>query len=155
MRMKSINFSGQELDILRTHYQHELVEAEKYVKEIKNLLSKLGIKPATTASVPEKKSRRGRKKAEAPKESQLKAGKRGRKQKAKIIEEKVQAEVISTKTASVPLSIGPKDKTVKKTKVKRSKKDFKRRGVILTPLSKPLKKKVDGLPVEAIPERSA
>jgi hypothetical protein len=41
--MKSIRFSESELEFLKNHYELELVEAENYITEIRNILSKLGV----------------------------------------------------------------------------------------------------------------
>jgi len=38
--MKSIKFSDSELEFLKNHYEFELVGAENYISEIKNILSK-------------------------------------------------------------------------------------------------------------------
>jgi len=40
--MKSIKFKESELEFLQTHYELELLDAENYVGEIKNILKKLG-----------------------------------------------------------------------------------------------------------------
>ena len=167
--MKSIKFTEQELEFLRKQYQLELVEAEKYVQEVKNLLVKLGVKPATTESVPEKKSRRGRKKTESPKESPVKKGKRGRKPKEQVPAKSTELSVSkpekkskektpksrkgkSLKVIPVPIieSINPEPpikKEVPKKKPSR-KSSYKRKGIILKNLSKPLPKKdiQDSLP---------
>lgn len=39
--MKSIKFSENELEFLKNHYELELADAENYVSEIKNILTKL------------------------------------------------------------------------------------------------------------------
>jgi len=88
--MKSIRFTESELEFLKNHYELELIEAENYISEIKNVLTKLGalVKEATP-EMPVNKTRkkRGRpRKIEAvktPKETTVKKRrKRGRKQKA-------------------------------------------------------------------------
>lgn len=40
--MKAIKFSESELEFLQNHYELELMDAENYVGEIKNILKKLG-----------------------------------------------------------------------------------------------------------------
>ena len=158
--MKSIKFTELELEFLRTQYQLELLEAEKYVQEVKNLLVKLGVKPATTEAVSEKKSRRGRKKVESPNETPVKMGKRGRKPKVQSLPdttektEKVsksegkprasKEKVPSTKNPN-PLPIAEKSEPTPEKKVilkpKSKKKQSRRKGVVLKSLSKPLPKK--------------
>jgi hypothetical protein len=41
--MKAIKFSESELEFLQNHYELELLDAENYVHEIKNILKKLGV----------------------------------------------------------------------------------------------------------------
>jgi hypothetical protein len=41
--MKTIKFSETEIEFLRNHYELELLDAEKYISEIKNILKKLGV----------------------------------------------------------------------------------------------------------------
>ena len=41
--MKTIKFSDSELEFLQNHYELELADAENYVGEIKNILTKLGV----------------------------------------------------------------------------------------------------------------
>ena len=40
--MKAIKFSDSELEFLQDHYELELLDAENYIAEIKNILKKLG-----------------------------------------------------------------------------------------------------------------
>jgi len=57
--MKSIKFSESELEFLKNHYELELIEAESYISEIKNILKKLGAE--IKAAEPEKpRKKRGR-----------------------------------------------------------------------------------------------
>jgi len=65
--MKSIKFNASELEFLKNHYELELVDAENYIGEIKNILKKLGVSekniPETTTQKPvdkQKKGKRGR-----------------------------------------------------------------------------------------------
>ena len=75
--MKSIKFSDKELEFIRQQYQVELEEAETYVKNIKNILNKIGV-PSTAAM-------------EEPIEQEPKVIKRrGRKPKVKKVEPKIQ-----------------------------------------------------------------
>jgi hypothetical protein len=41
--MKAIKFNEAELEFLQSHYELELIDAENYVGEIKNILKKLGV----------------------------------------------------------------------------------------------------------------
>jgi hypothetical protein len=92
--MRSIKFTEAELEFLKGQYELELIEAEKYIGEIRNLLKKLGSISAdvTKTSIPSKKKGRGRSPREASqekvkilseetKQSKKKAGKRGRPKK--------------------------------------------------------------------------
>ena len=61
--MKSIKFSESELEFLQNHYELELLDAENYVGEIKNILKKLGtIEKEITIEKPAKNTgkKRGR-----------------------------------------------------------------------------------------------
>ena len=61
--MKTIKFNEAELEFLQTHYELELLDAENYVAEIKNILKKLGVvEKEVTREKPVKKSgkKRGR-----------------------------------------------------------------------------------------------
>lgn len=158
--MKSIKFTEQELEFLRTQYQLEMVEAEKYVQEVKNLLVKLGVKPTKTESVPERKSRRGRKKVEPPKETSKLKSKRGRKPKVEALPDKTDKPEKVSKAEKKPRVTKKKSKLVRKPepvpvpekneptpekkvilKPKTKKKQSRRKGVVLKSLSKPLPKK--------------
>jgi hypothetical protein len=92
--MRSIKFTEAELELLKGQYELELIEAEKYIGEIRNLLKKLGSISADIAKtgVPSKKKGRGRPpreadqekvktQAEEPRKSKKKTGKRGRPKK--------------------------------------------------------------------------
>jgi len=60
--MKSINFTDEELEHLRSYYHIELVEAEKDVERIKTILSKIGeSKPENQEVIEKKPGKRGRK----------------------------------------------------------------------------------------------
>lgn len=159
--MKSIKFTAQELELLRNQYQLELVEAEKYVQEIKNILEKLGVPQIEDKNPPKKKPGRKREPVTPVEETPVKKGKRGRKPKEQslpiapvetivTIPEKVKKEKTPKKEKplkSVPESIveiiipePPKKKEVPKKKTTR-KSSNKRKGVVLKNLSKPLPKK--------------
>lgn len=57
--MKTIKFSENELEFLKNHYELELIDAENYVSEIKNILKKLG-KELIAVEAEKPKKRRGR-----------------------------------------------------------------------------------------------
>lgn len=96
--MKSINFTDEELEHLRSYYYIELVEAEKDVERIKTILSKIGeSKPEKPEIIKEKKPR-------------------GRKPKVKT-EEVVPAEVVLKKVRK------PKEVKVKLAKPEKTKTD--------------------------------
>ena len=59
--MKSINFTDEELEHLRSFYFIELVEAEKDLERIKTILSKLGASNPVKPEVIKEKKPRGRK----------------------------------------------------------------------------------------------
>jgi len=160
--MKSIEFTDQELDFLRDQYLMELEEAENYVKSIKSVLVKLGNpKPKKVAEPVEKQPKKRGRKPKLIKEEVLakpikKARKprkdkgKGRRKGMKLVKPEVQSNTPVLKTdEKSKKKLAPK----KKTKKRRS---YKSRGVFLTPLSKPLKKKpvVETPPaVETTPEK--
>jgi hypothetical protein len=61
--MKTIKFTAKELDFIRNQYQVELEEAEKYIKKLKNIISKLGplSKDPILDIIEKKPGKRGRK----------------------------------------------------------------------------------------------
>jgi hypothetical protein len=146
--MKSIKFSEDELDFLRTQYQLELVEAEKYVQDVKTLLKKLGVLPHITETQPEVKTqkKRGRKPKSVEEKVEIKVVKKKRKTRSdkggsrlkpikpvKQKEDKKEA-VLPTSEPKPPKKVVPRKKT-------RKKRTFKSHRVVLAPLSKPLKRK--------------
>jgi len=161
--MKSIEFTDQELDFLRKQYLMELEEAENYVKSIKSVLVKLGSsKPKKVAEpvgkLPKKRGRKPKvvkeevlvkpiEKARKPRKDKGK----GRRKGIKLVKPAVESKVPVLKT----------DEKSKKTLVPKKKinkrKSYRRKGVYLTPLSKPLKKKTVAetpLPIETPPEKA-
>jgi hypothetical protein len=137
-------------------------EAENYVKSIKSVLVKLGNpKPKKVAEPVEKQPKKRGRKPKLIKEEVLakpikKARKprkdkgKGRRKGMKLVKPEVQSNTPVLKTdEKSKKKLAPK----KKTKKRRS---YKSRGVFLTPLSKPLKKKpvVETPPaVETTPEK--
>ena len=59
--MKSINFTDEELEHLRSYYNNELVVAEKDIERIQTILSKLGASNPVKPEVIKEKKPRGRK----------------------------------------------------------------------------------------------
>ena len=181
--MKAIKFSDTELDFIRQQYQVELEEAEKYVENLKNILSKIGSPPKgiETIEITEKK-RPGRKpkmqieptvkviKKRGPKpkiqkeETVITGVKSGRKPSIKkeetviTLERKgrkprsdkgkqrlktvkpVKPDVQSKKPILPPTESQTDKMFFSKKKVKR-RRNYKRKGVFLTPMSKPIKLK--------------
>ena len=58
--MPSIKFTEAELELLVGQYELELIEAEKYIGEIKNILKKLGVVYHEVSEKQEKTGKRGR-----------------------------------------------------------------------------------------------
>ena len=153
--MKAINFTEQELDHLQRYYQIELVEAEKDVESIKTILSKLvESKPVKTEVITEKKQgKRGQKPDVIIEGKPVQEVKRGRKPKVKVEEtikkkrkprkEKVKPVLEETPVPEsiLPTIVSKPDKPIIPKKSFKKRKQFKRRGVILTPMGKPLPKK--------------
>ena len=211
--MKSINFTDEELEHIRSYYYIELVEAEKDVERIKTILSKIGEpKPEKPEVIEKKPGKRGRKpkvKVEEVVKKDVKpatvnsatsapeAKRRGPKPKVnieqvvkkdakpkaiietkpvpaekKVRSPKVKVEKVAkkekkvkpikpvTEEIPVPQPIQPRleskpDKPIIPKKVIK-KKQFKKRGVTLAPLGKPLTKKSPEMeipPVEPIQEK--
>jgi hypothetical protein len=63
--MKAIKFNEAELEFLQSHYELELLDAENYVGEIKNILKKLGVFEKEIAK--EKPAKKSVKKSGRPK----------------------------------------------------------------------------------------
>lgn len=161
--MKSIEFTDQELDFLRDQYQMELEEAENYVKSIKSVLVKLGNPKPKEVSGPIEKilKKRGRKPKIVKEQDLVKPIKKtqkprkdkgkGRRKGVKLVKPEVQS-----KTPVIPATESkPPKKFVPKKKAKK-RRNYKSKGVFLTPLSKPLKKKpvVESPPaIETTPEK--
>jgi hypothetical protein len=130
--MKTVRFSEDEVSLLRNLYSDELDQAERYVKQIKDFLKKLGTPAKISIEVPiEKKSKV--------------AKKRGRKPKAKTIEPKVPKKRGRKSKAVVPTTIEaaliPTPKEIKKVAKKKVTKKRKPKGISLVNLRKPLPKK--------------
>jgi hypothetical protein len=162
--MKSIEFTDQELDFLRKQYLMELEEAENYVKSIKSVLVKLGSPKPKKVSEPVGKilKKRGRK-PKVVKEQDLtkpiektrkprKDKGKGRRKGVKLVKPAVES-----KAPVIPATKSkPPTKVVPQKRAKKKRKNYKSKGVFLTPLSKPLKKKtvVETPPaVETTPEK--
>ncbi|MEI7896096.1 MAG: hypothetical protein WCJ26_03610 [bacterium] len=104
--MKSIKFSDAELEFLQNHYELELMDAENYVGEIKNILKKLGAIEQEVAK--EKPAVKSGKKAGRPK------------QEKKVAAEKVVApEVKATKKPTPKKAAKKAPKAAKKAATKK------------------------------------
>jgi hypothetical protein len=161
--MKSIKFTDQEIDFLQKQYLIELEEAEKYVESIKNLLDKLGNpKPKKVLEPVEKiPTKRGRKPKVVKEEvvvEVIKKKRKPRKDKGNIrvkpikpvLQEIKPQEPVLTAVESKP------DKTLVPKKKVKKRRNYKRKGIYLAPLSKPLKKKPiveTSPPTEITPEK--
>jgi hypothetical protein len=143
--MKAINFTDKEIEFLQYMYQEELVDAEKYTEQIKDVLKKLGapIRETTEEPVEKEPKKKGKKKGKKGKKRGRKAKikenekaepkKRGRKPKVNL----VKANPVST------IELNPAPSKVVKAAVKNAPKRRPRiKGMVtLTRLSKPLPKK--------------
>jgi len=137
----------------------ELEEAEKYVESLRNIIKKLGNPKPRKVSEPVEKipKKRGRKPKVVKEQDLTKPIKKtrkprkdkgkGRRKGVKLVKPEVQSKV-----PVIPASeLKPLKKVVPKKKVKK-RKSYRRKGVYLTPLSKPLKvKPVEETPPSPIP----
>jgi len=127
--MPSIKFTAAELEFLVGQYELELIEAEKYVGEVKNILKKFGVISKDIPGKNELKKKRGRgrpakisvneakipaeKKEEAPKK---KKGKPGRPKKRDT------KKGLKLSVVTAPKPVGTKVPTVKAAALKPAKK---------------------------------
>jgi len=144
--MKSIKFTDQELEFIRDQYQLELEEAENYVESLRNIIKKLGTPKTTKVSEPVEKppKKRGRKPKLIKEEvisKPIKKVRKPRKDKGGIRVKPIKP-VKSEVQSKVPvLKTDEKSKKKLTPKKKTKKRSYKQKGIYLTPLSKPLKKK--------------
>jgi len=121
--MKSIKFNDSEVEFLINHYELELLDAENYIADLKNILKKLGskekyaIEPTPISSdKKEKKAKPGRPRKNKPvsRETPVKKekGKRGRPKKIAV---EVPAPLSETKTVAPVKEIKAKKTRAKKT----------------------------------------
>lgn len=128
--MKTIKFSETEIEFLKNHYELELLDAEKYISEIRNILKKLGViekemtreAPARTAA---KKRGRPKKEKKAP------AVKAEKKAPAVKVEKKAPVAKPEKKAAPVaaekkPVPVKNEKAPVAKPVVKKAKKTVKK-----------------------------
>ena len=165
--MTAINFTDEELEHLRGYYQIELVEAEKDVKRIRDILSKLeNSKPAKQAVIIEKvPGKRGRKPKVVTDEIAAPVlNKKGRKPgvaEVVIKERKPRADKGTPRgkrvrpdlidlPANKPDAPVADSKPVKPAipKKAKKKKQYRKRGITLAPMGRPLPKRAPdpGLP---------
>jgi hypothetical protein len=148
--MKSIRFSPNELEFLRDHYEFELLEAEKYVEELKQILRKLGaeVKPEVGEEVKKKRGRPRKNKADG---RGRKAEGKGKKKEGKRRKEELGAELQSTKAAAKKEKKAP----VKKKIARKRKKGLKRAIPAKKTQIKPKGPKSVEKPAEPTPEPKA
>ncbi len=158
--MKSIKFTDEELEHLKSYYEMELAEAEKDVARIKDIMSKFGerkpfitespveIAPAKRGPGLEEKSMDGIKKGRKPRADKGHArGKRGAAANAELADPGVVLSVVESL----------KDKPAIPKKSPRKKKQYRKYGITLTPLSKPLPRRApepELPPAEQLPENT-
>ena len=130
--MRSIKFTQEELEFLQGQYELELIEAEKYIGEIKNILKKLGVITGENKekSEPAKKRGRGRP-AKAP--AQV---------KEITVTEKSGSGEIRKKKRGRPRKPGPKKGSKRKQKPATTLKEIAKIAEIPAPLKPPVKKEV-------------
>ena len=140
--MRSIKFNEAELEFLVGQYELELIEAEKYVGEIKNILNKLGVISKDVSGKKEIKKKRGRgrpakavtpetkqtsaeKSAEPKKKSKGKPGrpkkkgrKKGSKRKPEVVTKPVKPDIAVVTPAKSRNASKSKAKTAPKKKAK-------------------------------------
>lgn len=124
--MKSIKFTDNELEFLRNHYQVELKEAQNYVSQIKDILSKVGVSKRPAVEIPAEEEvnevkKRGRKPGNKKIVDKPVPKKRGRKPKALSTEtkpepEKTVAEVVKAKVKPGKKLIEAKTATAKQSR---------------------------------------
>ena len=146
--MKSITFSEKELDFLRKQYQVELEEAEEYVKNIRNILDKVG--SSENMAVPEPKVQEPKKRGRKPKVVIEKVSqpvekirkKPGRKPKVKIEEPVKEIKKRGRKpTIKKEEPVITEEKKVKKTRSDKGKKRLKK--VLEKPVQPPTESETD------------
>jgi hypothetical protein len=117
--MKTIKFNEAELEFLQHHYELELLDAENYVGEIKNILKKLGVMEKTVLT--EKPVKKTGKKPGRPKKVKKEAGEKATSKK--VIEAKPQPAkaVKAPPVKKTEPKAKPGNKAVKKTLKKKAK----------------------------------
>ena len=119
--MKTVKFSEEEISFLRQQYSEELAQAEKFVKQIKDVLKKLGA-PAKEAPIekePKIPKKRGRKSKKSKTLEPKVPKKRGRPKKI-VVPTTIEAAIV--KVAKPAKKAKPKKKIAAKAKVKVAKK---------------------------------
>jgi hypothetical protein len=135
--MKTIKLTETDLHFIRNHYEAELADAETYIKQVKEILKKLGKNPIIEDVIVKEVKKRGPKPKTVVAAEPKAAKKRGR-------PPKVNLPVTADKSLPVPAikpAPGLKKTTAKKIIRKRRSGNKRRRGggrVFLVPLSKPI-----------------
>jgi hypothetical protein len=159
--MKSIKFNDQELEFIRDQYQMELEEAEKYVESLRTIIKKLGSPiPKKIAEpvekIPKKRDRKPKLIKEEVLVKPIKKKRKPRKDKGSIRVKPVKPVKPEVQSKTPVLKTDEQSKKKLAPKKKTKKRSYKSKGVFLTPLSKPLKKKAivePPLPTETTPEK--
>lgn len=136
--MKSIKFSENELEFLKNHYELELADAENYVSEIKNILTKLN-KLEKPGIVEKTGKKTGKKRGRPRKESKTEEISAPVKEAAiKTVKEKpVKEKAVKSKVKEAPKKVVSKKKTAKKRKPV-PKKVVKKQIPVITPAETPV-----------------
>ncbi|MCK9421346.1 MAG: hypothetical protein M0Q38_01985 [Bacteroidales bacterium] len=121
--MKSVKFNDSELEFLINHYELELIDAENYIAELKNILKKLGATEkktteiaSTAAEIKVKKGKPGRPRKIKP-DSSITTHKKGKRGRPKKQLSEVVAPVPEKKEATPKQEVKPKkNRSRKKTK---------------------------------------
>ena len=175
--MRSIKFNEAELEFLVGQYELELIEAEKYVGEIKNILNKLGVISKDVSGKKEIKKKRGRgrpakavtpetkqtsaeKSAEPKKKSKGKPGrpkkngrKKGSKRKPEVVTKPLKSDIAVVTPAKSLTAPKRKAKTAPKSKAKTAPKK-KAKTAPKKKIKTAPKKKIKTAPANPAPKKS-
>lgn len=134
--MKTIKLTETDLNFIRNHYEAELTDAEAYIKQVKEILHKMGKSPTVEEIIVKEVKKRGPKPKLIAKTAPKVPKKRGRPPKVSMpAREEKSVPVPQVKAASDP------KKSITKKIIRRRRSGNKRRGggrVFLVPLSKPI-----------------
>lgn len=135
--MKTIKLSETDLNFIRNHYEAELSDAETYIKQVKEILNKLGKSPTAEDIIIKEVKKRGPKPKTVVIAEPKAQKRRGRPPKVSLpatVEKPIPAPPIKTASGS--------KKPLAKKIIRKRRSGNKRRGrggrVFLVPLSKPI-----------------